>query len=377
MKIAIEALGIHDYGGGRSATLNLAQNLLAIDQQNEYTLILNQAEPDLVARNLQQVILPLKNRFLARLAAQIYLMLKGRQFNLIHHAKNLGIFGPSAPTAITIYDMTTLIHPQLFPPVDVWYWQHIQPRTLKNAARIIAISQTTKDDILGFYPLAARKIDVVYPTIAPRFRPGSRQDCQRIRRRYGLPDHYLLHVGRLDRKKDINIVIEAFAEYTHSIHPGYGGKLVIVGGHYAKSQAPPLGPTLERLGVQDQIIFSGRIPDADLPAMYSGAQIAILASRHEGFGLAAVEALACGTPLIANHSGAIPEVVGEAALLIKNIDSPKLAQAIHDLLSNPRKHKDNQQRGLDQARKYQNVQDAEQTLACYQAITNFDKDDII
>jgi glycosyltransferase involved in cell wall biosynthesis len=377
MKIAIEALGIHDYGGGRSATLNLVHNLLAIDQQNEYTLILNQAEPALVARNLQQVILPLKNRFLARLAAQIYITFSGRRFNVIHYAKNLGIIGQPAPAMITIYDMTTLIHPQLFPRLDVWYWQHIQPRMLKNAARIIAISQTTKADILRFYPLQAHKIDVVYPTIAPRFRPASPQDCQRIRRRYGLPKQYLLHVGRLDRKKDITLVVEAFAKYARSINPVYGGKLLIVGGQYAKSQDLNLGPTLERLGVKDKVIFSGRVPDADLPAMYSGAQMTILASRHEGFGLAAIEALACGTPLVANRTGAIPEVVGEAALLIENMDQAKLAQTIHELISNPRKRKQYQQRGLDQARKYQNYQDAESILSCYQAISNFDKDDII
>jgi len=296
---------------------------------------------------------------------------------VIHYAKNMSIFGNRVPSIVTIYDMTTLIHPQFLPPVDVWYWQHIQPRMLIKADRIIAISQTTKDDILRFYPLSAGKIDVIYPSIAPHFQPASREECQRILDRYHLPAQYILHVGRIDRKKDLTIVIEAFAEYIRSIQPEYGGKLVIVGGHYAKSRDLNLFPTLERLELHDRVIFTGRVPDADLPALYSGAQVAILASRHEGFGLAAVEAMACGTPLIANRTGAIPEVVGEAGLLLENMQPGSLARAIHRLLSEHHIRDNYVQRGLDQARKFQSYQDAVETLACYAAITNFDKDDII
>ncbi len=368
MKIAIEALGIHDYGGGRSATLNLIQNLLDSDQKNQYTLIINQHEPDLVARNLQQIILPIKNRFLARVVAQAYLPIVSRQFDLIHFAKNLGCFGISTPFIVTMYDMTTLIHPKIMPKIDVWYWQHIQPRILQRAKQVIAISNATREDIRRMYPMEADKIQVIYPSIHARFRPATTEVINWARQRYGLPEEYILHVGRIDRKNNISLVIAAFAKYVHEIDPNFNGKLVIVGGRYAKSQATNLTPCIEQYRLQNKIIFTGRVPDEDLPAIYSGARLAVMASRHEGFGLAAVEALACGTPLIAHQTGAIPEVLGTAGLLIKNIDKDKLAQAFHDVLSDHEYQKDLRARGLVQARKYQNRRDAEETLSCYRIL---------
>lgn len=365
MKIAIEALGIHDFGGGRSATLNLLQNVLSMDQKNRYTLILNQPEPALVARNLQQIILPIKNRFLARLFAQAYLPLKLHAYDLVHFSKNLGVFGLAAPSIVTIYDMTTLIHPEILPTLDVWYWKNIQPRTLKQAQRLIAISETTKRDILHFYDLDARKIQVIYPTIHPRFQPVELQECSQIRKRYGLPEEYILHVGRLDKKNNVALVVKAFEHFTKSINPNYDGKLVIVGGVYAKSADREIQPTIMRLGMLDKLIFTGRVPDEHLPGIYSAARMAIMASQHEGFGLVAVEALACGTPLIAHQVGAIPEIVGQAAFLIKEMNYQNLAEAIDAILSDRQRQHELRQYGLEKARTYQNQQDAQKTLACY------------
>lgn len=368
MKIAIEALGIHDYGGGRSATLNLLQNLLAIDQHTRYTIFLTRPEPALVARNLQQIIMPFENRFAARLVAQAYLPFKARQFDLMHFAKNLACFGVSTPTVVTMYDMTTLMHPELMPKIDVWYWQYIQPRSLRQANKVIAISNTTRQDIGRIYDLETEKVKVIHPSIHFRFKPAPVMEIRQIRKQYGLPEEYILHVGRLDRKNNISVVLEAFLEYCRSINPSYAGKLVIVGGRYPKSHADNLSQHLAQPGLQNKILFTGRIPDEDLPAIYSGARMAVMASKHEGFGLAAVEAMACGTPLIAHRTGAIPEVTGNAAIFIDNIDKDQLAQAIDSVLSSPQLQRELRQRGLERVRKYQNCQDAEQTLDLYESL---------
>lgn len=131
-KIAIEALGIHDFGGGRTATLMLLEALFAIDTENQYLVILSQYEPSLasVSGNVRQWIAPFKNRFMLRIWAQLLIPFVTRRYDLVHFAKNLGVFGLTSPNIVTIYDMTTLVHPELFPYFDVWYWQHIQKRTL-------------------------------------------------------------------------------------------------------------------------------------------------------------------------------------------------------------------------------------------------------
>lgn len=370
MNIAIEALGIHDYGGGRTATLNLLHNLMAIDQVNQYLVILSAPEPDLVARNLQQCIVPTQNRFLMRIWAQLFLPFKLCNYDLIHFAKNLSVLGMRIPALVTIYDMTTLILPELFPKMDVWYWRNIQKFSLKRAAGIIAISETTRQDIQTYYGIGPEKISVVYPSIHPRFQPIPLEGVRKIRKRYNLPAEYIVHVGRLDSKKNISLLVEAFAHFVNTVNPNYSGLLVIVGAEYAKSPDRSLFDTISRYNLSEQIIFTGRVPSADLPAIYSGAQAAVVTSHHEGFGLAAVEAMACGTRLITARSGAIPEVVGNSALLVDDPSPGSLADAIFKVLSDQALQRDLTKKGEARSKRFGDKKDAFQTLEIYNNILN-------
>ncbi|MBC8504179.1 MAG: glycosyltransferase family 4 protein [Anaerolineales bacterium] len=365
MKIAIEALGIHDYGGGRTATLNLLHNLLEIGQDNQYLVILSAPEPELVARNLQQWIAPTQNRFLMRIWVQLVFPLKLRNYDLIHFAKNLSVFGLPTPALVTIYDMTTLIFPELFPKSDVWYWQYLQKYSLRSVERIIAISETTRRDIQTYYGVDPEKISVIYPSIHPRFQPAPFEHIQRARARYNLPDDYILHVGRIDRKNNIALLIEAFAHFLQHIDPAYDGSLVIVGGEYAKSPDHRLSEIITRNNLFKRIIFTDRVPNSDLPSIYSGAQVAVVTSHHEGFGLAAVEAMACETPLIANRKGAIPEVVGDAAMLLENPNPESLANAMFEVISSRSLQKHLKKLGRDRAKRFQTKTDARKTLEVY------------
>jgi len=287
MRIAIEALGIHFYGGGRTATMNLLQALFALDTENEYLLFLNQPEPDLEAPHVRQYIAPVKNRFAMRVWAQVALPWLTRSCDVVHFVKNLGVFGLRVPFVVTVYDMTTLLYPELFPAFDVWYWRTIEKRTLWDAAKVIAISQQTARDIQDFYGLPPERIEVIYPACGRHFCPASPQDVARVRKVYQLPDEYVLHVGRID----------------------------LVGEQYKKKPDLSIYEKIGALGLQDVVQLLGAVPDQDLPAIYSGATVAALPSVHEGFGLVALEALSCGTPLVVNKAGAVTEVVGDAALV--------------------------------------------------------------
>ena len=368
MKIAIEALGIHYFGGGRTATLNLFEALFALDTRNEYLIFLSQPEPSLNTQtgNVTQRIAPLKNRFLLRIWAQLFLPSAVRGYDLVHFAKNLGVFGVSTRTVVTIYDMTTLVHPELHPRFDVWYWRHIQRRTLQNADKIIAISSTTADDIHRFYKIPKVRLQVIYPAYAKHFKPASPEEIAWIRERYGLLEEYILHVGRIDRKKNLTVLVRAFAEFRQ--RTAFKGKLVLVGEEYRKSRDTTLNPTIEQLGLKNEVLFTGRVPDGDLPALYSGALVTIYPSLHEGFGLAHVEALACGSPLIASAAGAVREVLAEAATLLDTTSIETIADALTRVTKDPNLRQEMQRRGLAHVKQFQGEHSARQTLQLYEEL---------
>ncbi len=372
MRIAIDALGIHNFGGGRTATITLLKGLFAVDDKNEYHIFLSQAEPSIFSQkgNVRQIIFPVKNRFLVRLWAQLALPFILRNFDLVHFAKNLGVFGLKIPSVVTIYDLTTLIHPELFPKFDVWYWKNIEKMYLKSASRIIAISEITARDLEWYYNLPTKRIKVIYPSIDPCFFPIPTSDIARVREKYCLPESYILHVGRIDLKKKLTLLVEAYTLAKKIYGPGFTDRLVFVGEVYPKSKDEALFPTINRLGLTKEVIFTGGIPENDLPAILTGAKVVVSASVHEGFGLAPAEAMACGTPVIAYRAGALQESLGDAALYIDTLDQESLARAIIKIYEEPELRTDLSLKGLIRARMYQREQNSLQTLQLYEEIVH-------
>lgn len=368
MKVLIEALGIHDYGGGRTATLNLLRHLLSLDKETAYRLVLTRPEPGLRATNLRQIILPLRNRFLARLGAQALVPLLARGSDVVHCAKNLGLLALPAPQIITVYDVSPLLQPALYPRSDVWYWRRVQPFMLRRAAAVIAISQNTARELRHCYPdLPPERAQVIYPSIGARFRPAPAETIAALQQTYRLPENYLLFVGRFDRKNNPALAVEAFARYLKA-HPEFVGVLVLVGRYYPKSPAGDLTAAIRAHGLEHRVRHIEPLPDEDLPALYSGARAVLLPSHHEGFGLVAAEALACGAPLIASRVGALPEVVGEAALLVDDLTPQAFAQAIETVLHDSHLRAFLRNAGPQQVRRFQNDRDAQETLLLYRRV---------
>jgi glycosyltransferase involved in cell wall biosynthesis len=364
MKIAVEALGIHFFGGGRTATLNLLEALFALDRSNQYRLFLTQPEPSLDAANVEQKIVPVKNRFMARIWAQLQLPRLTRDCNLTHFIKNLGAFGLSTRTVVTVYDLTTLLYPELFPKTDVWYWRNVQKRTLQAADRVIAISEQTARDIQSFYGLPKQQIKVIYPACGRHFRPASAEETQQAREKYCLPADFILHVGRIDPKKNIPLLIEAFAEFRRRCR--YPGILLLVGEQYKKQPDLSIYKQIEELALHDVVRLAGVIPDADLPALYTAATMSVSTSVHEGFGLAPLEAMACGAPLVVNQAGAVVEVVGDAARIMPESTSTCLAAILERLWQNPAEREALRQKGFERAAYFSWEESARQTLLLYQ-----------
>lgn len=368
MKIAIEALGIHYPGGGRTATMNLLEPLFAIDSTNQYQVFLTQIEPSLFSKhaNIKQTVIPIKNRFLVRFWAQLSLPFQTRGYDLVHFVKNLGVFGIPTRTLVTVYDLTTLIHPDIFPKFDVWYWKTIQKHTLNHADKIIAISNNTAKDLVEIYGLPAEKIRVIYCPYAAYFQPAAPVEIQAVARKYGLPENYIIHVGRLDLKKNLTFLVQAYAQFRAQTQANI--KLVLVGEPYQKSMDHNLVPTIQQLGIAEDVIFTGRVPNEDLPPLNSGALASIMTSFHEGFGLAPIEAMACGTPVIAYSGGAIQEMAGGAAQLFDQLEISILAEQIRKVALDPAVRLDLRLKGISRAAQFSQEHSARQTLSLYEEI---------
>jgi len=368
--IAIDALGIGQPGGGRSATINLLRELLRLDTANHYLLLLDQPEPELAAlgAHVEQVLVPTQHRLLSRAWGQLTwpFSLRGRKVSLVHHIKNLTLLGLPGHSVVTIYDLAIVLHPEMFPAVDVFYWRHVQPRLLRAVDRIIAISRQTASDITQLYGLPAENIEVIYPAYGPRFWPATDEEKERVRQRYQTGLQFILHVGSISRKKNLLTLLLAFEELCRR---GYEGRLLLAGRQYPKGYDEAFYAHLGSSPHRGRILLPGPVPDEDLPALYSAAELMIFPSLHEGFGIVPLEAMACGTPVITSNSGALPEVVGGGATILGNpTDAAAWAEAAERLLSDAALRAERISRGLQWVKRYSATEAARQTLAVYSGL---------
>ncbi len=267
----------------------------------------------------------------------------------IFHATNhlLAHFG-QAHTVFTLHDLIFLRYPEYHLPYNRWYLTWAMPRYLRAAEVIITPSEWSKQDALKFYGLPEDKIKVIYEAAAPTFQPiADPARLDQIRHRYGLPEKFILHVGTIEPRKNLSRLLEAFQPLLAD-RPQL--KLVLIGkkGWLYES----FFQHLTALGLQECVIFPGYVAEADLPAFYQLAEVFVYPSLYEGFGLPPLEAMACGAAVVSSRSSSLPEVVGEAGLLVEPTDTAALSRAIQRVLSDPALRLALSHQGLAQAQKF-------------------------
>jgi glycosyltransferase involved in cell wall biosynthesis len=239
----------------------------------------------------------------------------------------LPIFRP-CPALVTVYDLSFILYPERFPPLQRLYLRSQCRRSCRQARRIITIAESGRRDVARLFGLPLEKIDVVTPGVESHFRPLPEASVDSFRQRQGLPARFLLHVGTLQPRKNIPVLLQALARL---------GRpellLVLVGGKgwgYA-----PIFAEVEALGLTEQVRYAGYVADEELPLWYNAATIVVFPSLYEGFGLPVAEAMACGRPVIAASSPAVAEVAGNAAQLFAPTEAAELADCLAALLDNP------------------------------------------
>ena len=266
-------------------------------------------------------------------------------------------------SVFTLHDLTALTFPATHTQLNRRFLQWMLPYFLRDADLIIADSASTQRDALRLYNLPAERIRVVHLGVDRRFQPAASDTQAQTRARYHLPDRFILSVGTLEPRKNLITLLEA----CHALHAdGSDVALVIAGGRGWHSE--PFFERLRALGLEDAVQLLGRVPDEDLPALYTLAEVFAFPSLYEGFGLPVLEAMACGTPVVCSSTSSLPEVAGEAAIQIFPTAVREWTQALKQIGGNAAVRADLRERGIKQAARFTWENTARQTYAVYQEV---------
>ncbi len=267
------------------------------------------------------------------------------------------------PTVLTVHDMIFKLFPQHQKPLNYWYLNATMPLYCRRADAIITVSESSRQDILAHYRLDPAKVTVVYEAAAPEFVPAPPDTVREVRRRYGLPDHFVIHVGTIEPRKNLTRLVEALQCLRQE---GLSVPLVVVG---SKGWLyDDFFRRLEELEVRDSVRFTGYVPAADLPLLYNAATAAAMPSVYEGAGLPVLEAMACGTPVVCSNSSSLPELGGQAARYFDPYDVAAIAEAIRAVWTDADLRAEMREQGLKQAARFSWERAAEETLAVYEKL---------
>jgi glycosyltransferase involved in cell wall biosynthesis len=237
----------------------------------------------------------------------------------------------------------------------------------RRADAVIADSECSKRDIVKHLGIDAARVRVVYLAAGAHYRPVD--DTTAVRRKYALPDKYLLYLGGFDQRKNVRVIIEAFARLPEFHAAGY--RLVLAGVKLGEDSE--FFPSPQRIaretGLSNDAIQSiGWVDGDDQPALYAGATVFLFASLYEGFGLPPLEAMACGAPVISSNASSLPEVVGDAGVLVDPHDPAAWGDAIRAVLTDGARRTAMRERGVAQSKKFSWDRVADETLAVYESV---------
>ena len=363
MKIGIISDAINDENitGIGVYTRNVLKKCSEISNYNRYFSI-NYLDINML--NTENIII--KNPFKRLLQTYMwypYLIIRLRinDLDLIHNPSQIPtFFSTKQRYIITVHDLTPILYPKEHKFGKYILYKLLFPRTLTTADKIIAVSYNTKQDLIKYFKVPDKQIKVIHEAANEIFQPLDKETIQNFKTKYNLNFPFILYVGTLEPRKNIPILIKAFYNLKKYNLPY---KLVIAGkkGWNYKS----IFKTIEKLNLQDDVIFTGYVPDEDLPALYNSADLFVYPSLYEGFGLPPLEAMSCGCPVITSNTSSLPEVVGDAGIMIDPYDIDGLASSMYKVLSNDELKADMVKKGLERAKMFSWEKTAKETLQVY------------
>ena len=351
MRIAIDARKLHDYGIG-TYVRNLLRELARCDRTSEYVLLCREQDTAVapqLGENFRAVVAPAGPYSVAEQFV-IPALARRERVDLLHvpHYVLPPLVGRKS--IVTIHDCIHLMFPQYLPNrLAKVYARVMMWSALQRAARVITVSEASKRDIQRLFTVPSGKIEVIHNGIDERFgATPSDEEVSRVRERYQLSGEIILYAGNIRPHKNLERLIEAFHQLRcdgleHVC-------LLIIGDEISKYTQ--LRRTVQRFKLHKHVRFLGFVPDRTLAVLYRLATVFVFPSLYEGFGLPPLEAMASGTPVVTSNVSSLPEVVGDAAVLIDPYDTAAIADGIRQVLTNPGLRIELSRKGLARAREF-------------------------
>ncbi len=294
------------------------------------------------------------------------LLLREHRIELFHAPYFVAPLLASCPVVLTIHDLILDRYPGYVPQRRLRFYNRMLLRqSLYKAAHVIVVSEATRRDLCHFYSVDPRKITVTPEAAAPVFRPAPEEQTRVVRERHGLPRRFVLAVGDRRPHKNLVTLLKAFAQ----IAPHTDADLVLAG-RTDVNWPDEVTCLLYQLGLNTRVVQPGYIAESDLPALYTLADVVACPSLVEGFGLSLLEAMACGAAVVASHASSLPEVVGDAGVLVCPRDVQTLSTAILSILQNSTYRQELQRQSLARAAGFSWRSTANLTLQTYRAAIN-------
>lgn len=367
MHIAIDAHAVGTgLAGNETYIANLIEALAEIDTANRYTLYVTRREAFERFRNRWPNFTPrltLPHTPLVRIPVTLVAELRRRPVDLLHVQYTAPPFAPCAVVP-TIHDLAFEHLPETFKRRSWMQLRLTVRRTARRAAHIITVSEFSRRDIENTYRIAPERITVTPEAASKVFSPADAAEIERVRAHYKIEGDYLLAVGSIQPRKNLARLLEAYSDLlrarTHAKLP----RLVLVG-----KRAWLYEETLRSVnlfGLASNVVFTGYVPERDLPPLYSGALCFIYPSYFEGFGLPPLEAMRCGTPVITGNRTSLPEVVSDAGVMVDPFDKDAMAKAIGRVVDDAPLRQTLRERGFERARMFDWRETARLTLKAYE-----------
>lgn len=357
-------------GGLGRYSRNLLKELLKIDKDNHYTAIItpeDEPEFDLHAPNLTKLVVPIPHYSLAE-QTKLPKILKAQNFDLVHFTNFNHPILYRRPFVVTVHDLIMHLYPtgKQNKSLIRKLAYRLTMRDCRRAKRVIVPSQSTRDDLVKLLKFSKAKIVITPEGSEELFRIHTDREKIAVKERLDLPKKFLLFVSRWEEYKGLPALLNAHERLARK-YPELG--LVICG--RPDKQNPEIAQLVQQRQLSNpDIVTPGFVSDEDLAAIYSAATVYVHPSWYEGFGIMILEAFASGVPVVTSNTSSLPEVVGDAGLLVDPKNTDELVDAIERILSDEKMANELIQKGLARVKQYSWKEMAKQTLAVYQEALN-------
>jgi len=341
IKVAINTLGVApgQWGGGETFVVNLVNKLVDIDRENKLLLVVSRSNEKLfptAGGNVEHLRYNFDNssRIIRVLFEQFVLpwSLWRKKVNLLIAPCYTGLIYSPCPVVLIVHDFVYFVYPKSVPMAHRVFYRGFVPYSCRKANKVAVVSSNTKEDAIRYTGIDEDKIGVIYDGVDYEVFANAAQDVAEpdILKQYGIDRSYIFSPSSLYEHKNNDSLIKAFAKLQEKYKVSH--KLVITGFDPA-NRLELLKHLIHEHGLDNEVLYLGRVPKKHMPLLYSKADITVCLSAYEGFGLPVVEAMAAGCPVLSSDRSSLPEVVGDGGVLVDPFDIDKIVDKMHLLLT--------------------------------------------